>query len=576
MQSSQFMQRTKVDGDLALGIAVGLAMIPSGLFTIASVYLLLGGSISPTPARVIFGVVAAVATALAWKGGRSWISPVAVAVLAVVSAMAANVVIDLTYDGQQYHHDAIRALADGWNPYRQAFQFPAPLQGHVEDGSALWAGHYPQAGWIAAAVAVASGGSIEAAKSAPLFLALALFFAAYGTLVTSGFDPIRAAALSALMAGNPVILVQLFSRMNDGQLCASFGLMIMFIIVWLRDRRIEFAVAAAGIAAYALNLKFSALPLFAMLSTLVVGGVALVKGRLAAFRISFFLFFTGAAGVFLLGAHPYITNVFEKHNPFYPIMGVGAVDIMKNNRPAGFSEISPAQRLIRSYFSTTSSSYDGSAHLKIPFSIYKSELYNAGGYDTRLGGFGPLFSAAVLIAVGLGAWIAFAPSRAWDRLALAGTALLAFYSLSLPEAWWARYVPQLWWVPVIAAGVALMSIQRYLRICGWALTATLLLNASIVGASWARCNGLNSWRVQKQLAMIASAGKPVCVFLGASHSRLDLLHNVGVQVHLQNAPLPGSCHPTPLLGTWPYLVPSYCVCADHSSAVEGNDSYDRG
>ena len=382
--------------------------------------------------------------------------------------------------------------------------------------------------WIAAALAVASGADIEAAKAASVVLAFALFFAVFGTAVLFRFGSMRAVALSALVVCNPVVLVQLFSRMNDGQMGASFGLMIMFIIAWLLDRRVEYLVAAASVAAYALNLKFSSVPLFVMLSTLLAGSVAFIIGRSSAWRIFLFLCFTGAASVLLVGAHPYLTNLIYHHHPFYPLMGPSAVDIMTEIRPSGFSEIGHVQRLLRSYFSTTSTGYDGPAHLKIPFSIYKSELYNAGSYDARFGGFGPLFSGAILVAAAVGAWIAITPSRRSDRVALIAAALLAIGSFSFPEAWLVRYVSQLWWVPVIVAAVALSNRRRYLRVAGWALTAILLVNVSVVSISWARYQGGQQARqARSQLATIALDRKPICAFLGESHSRLELLRNWG-------------------------------------------------
>jgi hypothetical protein len=556
-----FRRRSGGGGDWQLGAAVSLALLPSGLFALAAIYLMLGGALGPTPGRIIACLAVAVALAVGRSAGSSWKSPAVAAVIVLAAAAGAHLLLDTTYDGQEYHYDAIRVLADGWNPYASAYRPPPQLRDYIEEWP--WPQHYPQAGWLASAVLVAAGLGIETAKLAPILLAGALFLGVFGLTVACGVDRVRGMALAAMATANPIVIVQLFTRMNDGQMALSFALTGLFVAVWLRDRRFVFALAAAAVAFYGLNLKFSAVPLFVLLTALILAGAAWSGGLTDIFRASALLAVVGVVGVVVLGFHPYVTNTLYRHHPFFPVMGEGAVDIMRKNRPAALADASPARRLVLSYFGPTSTGYDGSEGLKPPFTIKRPELRAAGTPDGRIAGFGPLFSGALLIAAGLGVWIAASRPPRWQLVALACAVMAAAVSLFLPEAWWARYVPQLWWLPVAVATIGLVSQQRKLRIGGWILCAVLLLDVALVSGSAAVYVGVRTWDVRRQVGVLAAEKGPVCAFLGAAHARLELLQSAGVRTRLSRDPLPASCRPEPLAAaqaTWPDQ-PGYCRCS---------------
>lgn len=545
-------------GDWAVGTAVGLSLIPSGLFVLASFYLLLGGGLGPMSARVILVIVVAGALYLARRVGGDWKCPAMVVAVTLLVTTASHIVIDTSYDGQEYQYDATRALADGWNPYHETYQPPAELRGYVT--LRLWPQHYPQAAWLAAAVPAAAGLDMETTKLAPLLLAAALFFGVFGAATAWSLDWTRSLVLAVLAAANPIIIVQLFTRMNDGQLAACLALTVLFAALWSRDRRVAFALTAGGAMAYGLNLKFSAIPTFALLSVLIALLILVTQGRSAAFRVSGGLLTAGVVSVLVLGAHPYVTNTLRYRNPFYPVAGAGAVDIMAINRPAVLSGESAVERLVQSYFAVTSNGTMQS--LKLPFTVQPGELWASGNPDTRLAGFGPLFSGAVLLAAGLGGWIAWRDATRTRRAVLAAAFCVAVGSLSLPEAWWARYVPQLWWVPAIVAVVALFSEEPRVRIVGWALVVIMLLNSAFVSAGSTLYAGRRTLDARHQVAEIADRKRPICIFLGANHARLELLHSAGVRTRLRSEPLPAECHPTLLVSAFasPPGQSDYCSC----------------
>ncbi len=547
-----------------IGASIGLTMLPAILFALASLLLLRGGRLDP-----VVSVVIATAAALAalWTTLRvgGWRAVALLALVFLASGGLAHLIIDTSYDGQYYHYEAMRALADGWNPYREAYAPPESLRA-VTPPRLAWAQHYPQAEWLASVVLWSAGLSLEAAKLLHVLWASALFLGVLGAAWSFGVTPIRAWTFAILAAGNPIIILQLFSRMNDGQLAAGMGLLVLFSVLWLRRREAVFAAAAFAAMAYALNLKFSAIPLLVMVCAGLVLAAWIAVGRLQAMRASAGLFAAGVVSIGLLGAHPYLTNTLSHHHPFYPVMGEGAIDIITNNRPNGFNEISPIERLARSYLGPTSSSFDDAPDYKLPFTILRSEVRAAGAVESRLGGFGPLFGGALLLALGLGVWLALMGAQ-WQRLAVGGLAGFTLLSLLMPEAWWARYVPQLWWAPASVAIIALYGAGARIRDIGWVLALALTLNVALVTASSALYVGERALAVHRQIDDLTDGEQPICAFLGVSRARLELLQAAGADVRLQSEPL-RTPDAEALASGWPLSTPApnIGVCAEERAS----------
>src|SRR6185295_7206780 len=85
-----------------------------------------------------------------------------------------------------------------------------------------------------------------------------------GLLGKLGLSWPRLAVLTAVAALNPITCAQLFTRMNDGLLASFMLIFIVGVVLWVaRDDRKAFWLAAASMV-IALNLKFSAVPIFAL------------------------------------------------------------------------------------------------------------------------------------------------------------------------------------------------------------------------------------------------------------------------------------------------------------------------
>jgi hypothetical protein len=546
--------------DTLIGASLGLTILPFVLFALASIFLLIGGRLNPPACGAIALLASLCAVGLTLRVG-GWRAVALVLAVFFLAAGLAYVIVDTSYDGQYYHYEAMRALADGWNPLREPYAPPESIRA-VTPPRLAWAQHYPQADWLASVVLWQSGLGLEAAKLVHVLWAAALFLGALGAALSFGLSHVRAWALAFLVAGNPIIILQLFSRMNDGQLAAGIGLLVLFAVLWQRRGEAVFAVAAFAAMAYALNLKFSAIPLLVMVCAGLVLAAWLIAGRRQAIRAGIGLFTAGVVSIAVLGAHPYLTNTLNHHHPFYPVMGEGAIDIITNNRPEGFNEISSLERLAQSYLGPTSSSFDDAPDYKLPLTILRTELRAAGAVESRLGGFGPLFGGALLLALGLGVWFAWRGVR-WQRMAVAGIAGVALLSLLMPEAWWARYVPQVWWLPVSIAMLALFSVGARVRDVGWVLALVLGFNIAFVTASSALYVGERALAVHRQIGALARAREPVCAFLGVSRARLELLHAAGVDVRLQREPVLTAAA-EPLASAWPLTppLPNIGPCAE--------------
>jgi hypothetical protein len=544
-------------GEFALSVALTLCIMPAATFFFSSLVLLTGAHLGPLIAWCILLVSVGGAVYVSFRAQMDWKAPALALALAIAAGALSHWMIDTTFDGQGYHYVATRALADGWNPIFDGLELPASVRAYGSEPVY----YYAQAGWRVSAVLVAAGFDSETAKLVPMLLAGALAFGAFGCAATWGASWLQSVAFAGLTAGNPIIIVQVFTRMNDGQIASCFGLTAVFFALWLRDRRLGQLLAALGAMAYALNLKFSAIPLFVLLCVIIVGAAAVAVSRGAAFRAALTLLCSALFSIAILGAQPYVTNTIDHGHPFYPIAGDHRIDIMSGNRPAGFTDMSAGERLFRSYFSATANGFRESNSLKAPFTITGAELRDAGRPDARVAGFGPFFLGATLIALTISVWVLLTGPAPSTIIALGVAWFLMVVSMLLPEAWWARYAPQVWWFPCIVAGVGILAKRQALKVAGWVLAALVLLNSGLVAASASVYTGLRAYWAHRQLSELAAITEPIRVYLGPAVARYELLIRHGVHASLSPNPLPASCEPILLDST--YTDASYCVIADN-------------
>jgi len=123
-----------------------------------------------------------------------------------------------------------------------------------------------------------------------------------------------------------------------------------------------------------------------------------------------------------------------------------------------------------------SASDDSGAQLKVPGTLSIAELEGMHSPGLKTGGFGPLFSAAIVLAL---AGLAAVPARSAAAAIVVGAALVAV-SLVNPAPWWARYVPWLWFVPIgVLALLVLRGRGTVSRVLAGAMAFTCALNVTL-------------------------------------------------------------------------------------------------
>ncbi len=558
------------NANLWLGASAGLALLPTTVFIVISSLFVLGLQINTPLAAAILIAAFFLSLWAAYTVSRQALACVLVVLAVLAAGLFSHALIDTTYDGQWYHFHGAFALAQGWNPFWEPLP-EAPWETAGADlDSRLWVAHYPQATWRVAAVQMAAGLGQETAKAANPILACAMLFGFIGIGLRLTSSAWVVLPITVAFAANPVIIAQLPTRYVDGSIAACFALTAMFAFAWIESRKLVFAAAMFAVIAFALNLKFLTVPVFAMLCALLTVAVWLRGNRQDAIRFASIALVAGIAGVLLFGFEPYVRNTLDFHHPFYPVMGPNHVDVVGGMYPTGFEQLPEWQKFLFSIFSQTAVGHQTPFTLKFPFTVSSGEIQALGAPDARLGGFGPLFSASLVCAL-IAAAFNFVLDRGNRKFAIYfGAAAALFVSaVAMPESWWARYAPQLWWVPALIATALLFSSIRSLRVAGIVVVAIMGLNGALATYTMMRTGLWASRTVTAELGRIKQTNVPVMAYVGHSPARFGLIAETGVGVSAIWT-LPERCVPHTLahamgIGVW--RTPSYCSAESSASSL---------
>lgn len=544
--------------DVDVLVAAGLALLclVAGTAAVGSLRLLAGlePGAAPLPVASV-GVTAGLAWWARRRDRRAWVPCWLVLAGAVATAAAASIAVaglvpDTTYDGQWYHQEAVLQLVEGWNPVAAELgsaELPDPEQRSRVNG-------YPAASWIAGAAAVALTGRLDHAAWTTAALGIAAWWLAWAAVAGGlGVGRLRAAALSAVMAANPVVVVQLLNTQLDGDLASC--LLVLAVTPWLRTATPSRLVpAAAGAAvAMAVGVKLSG----GLFAGVLVAGAVLARrrpdGAVAAAAAAGLL-----GGVLLVGFHPYVTNLARHGHPLYPVLGPDARPILET------PEIGRVEGLLASAFSRSRhppTSAEAVASLlrreglKPPLAVAGEEIAAFAVPDVRIGGFGPLFGLGLLAA--LAALVAVGRSGGlllWGPVATIVASVLVF-----PHPWFARLVPQLWLVPAMAAAAAIASRRPAARLLGAAVVVACVADLGLVLVGHVPNAFRHGRAVEARLRELSSRPAPLEVDLRPFLSNRARLERLGI-AHRQ-VDDPGRSLQT-VLGTW---LPS----ARSADAVEG-------
>jgi hypothetical protein len=428
--------------------------------------------------------------------------------------------VDFTCDGQGYHGTGMLQLLEGWNPIREP--------GHAEAPQALQREvmiHYAKGPWIAAAALSTLVGKVEAGKATTLLLMAACFFLAlHAGLKYSQLGRAKLFALSAIVALNPISLNQCLSFYVDGQLAALFTCMVLSSCLLLGERGAGHIALTILTIVLLINVKLTALVYVAVFGIAFAIGVCVLK-KFEALRSLAAAYAIGILLGLAVGYNPYVTNLRETGNPFFPF----TLDQTKHGTeenfvvhqmPTTFRGRNRVDTFLRSVFGRCWNAYDDSSltftggPLKIPFTVGADELKWFETVDVRICGWGPLTSGVLLFA--LAAFFAGKRSDLRDQRRI--VTVLSFSILAtifaMPHPWYARYVPQLWLLPVMAAVVLFLSTRKLPNILGSILIALMIANLLLVSVPCFRTSLVKTRLLHSQLQLLAAQDRVYSVAFG--------------------------------------------------------------
>ena len=104
--------------------------------------------------------------------------------------------------------------------------------------------------------------------------------------------------------------------------------------------------------------------------------------------------------LYIIGYSTYIKNYINNGNLFYPVYGEKKVDIITAQEPKDFLKRNSIEKFFVATFASTNNLQNGKKYkLKIPFMVSKDELKESMSIDTRLSGYGVLFSGLLLVSI---------------------------------------------------------------------------------------------------------------------------------------------------------------------------------
>jgi hypothetical protein len=417
-------------GCFVIGVAINAAIWPAALaLSVVTTFCLYGFNIERCKTIVYVLVAIIVSTSACW-----WLT-------------------DNSYDGNAYHGEAIVRLLEGWNPIYEPEVSPT-----------RWVNGYAKALEMCSAAISAFTGNVESGKVINFILAgsaLSFVWAA----VRRSFAALsnkRVWIVTLLFGANPVLLTQVLTFYNDYALyCCALIVGAMMLLIYREGWSLQWGSIATMATMIGMVTKFThGFYLGVEWCAFIVLLILSRRPIKVALKCALVAVIGALLGLFILGYHPYITNTIHFGNPFYPLVGANAEDIMTGNTPSVFSE---SGRIVNFFKSVA--------------------MMKWLSYDQRYGGFGPFMAPLLILS------LLIVAAMAWRRWHVAYVVLSLILSCFIFEqSWWARYIPFLWAVIPIGTLSSFAGIGKWYRICriGIYLCVIMTMPLCVVGGVWPR------------------------------------------------------------------------------------------
>jgi len=338
--------------------------------------------------------------------------------------------------------------------------------------------------------------------------------------------------------------------MVDGQVGSLLAMLVGLVLILSERKRPNVAIAGAALAlALLVTTKFTGVVYAVVLGVGLLTILVLTRvDRRAIVRTAA----SGALAALLAfaftGFNPYVTNTIGWGSPFHPVYGPHAIDVMGTQPPANLAPMNRLSRVWYAVFGVANNRQgpDSRAILKVPLTVGRREIKPYLNPDTRIAGFGPLFSGALLLSIVLGLALLGERQTRSDvrvRRSLAVAVVVGLSVFATSEGWWARVAPQLWLVPlVIAAIAAAFGASGRTRVASATVLALVIVNAAFVGTT----NFANQVRgrtmIEAKLDGIKTSGSRVMIQQGVFDTTHVLLREHGIDYTIMETDtvLPGS------------------------------------
>lgn len=423
-----------------------------------------------------------------------------IALLVFVLAVVLNKnYIDLSWDGNTYHKDAVGLLKNGWNPiyenYIDAYERIGNrnmdyIGNRVEKTHGFWQSNYAMGTWLIGSNIYSVTNDIETGKAYNLLIIYITFVLMLFVLYKASSNFVLSLVASLITAFNPIILVQSFTYYNDGFMGSLLILLVSLMILFNDDKKIfddsELYLSICSILMIIINVKFTGFAyagIFCLFYYLIyVYDKYKNKSLKDIIKPTFIFALTVIVSVLIVGFNPYVKNLTTHHQLFYPLQGKNKVDIVSYNQPIKFANKSTFYKSGVSILSrVTNSSKNSPLPIvkKIPFTVYKSELPFLAACDVRISGFGVLFGGILILSIIICfiCLLRLIIKKSKYAVLLGApliitTCLMAFIS----ESWWARYTPYLYLFPIIALVLLLFENKYFKYILFSILSILIILN----------------------------------------------------------------------------------------------------
>ena len=481
---------------ITYGIGLLLFLFPVTLFSIATVWLMIGFDINAVlfPLSMVISAVFfyLLLTSEGYKKQTVWgILVFAVGLCAILFTISGQF-YDFSFDGQWYHQDAIILLKNGWNPF-----YDQPILNEIASGkNANYINCYPKAPWTISACVYATSGAIEYAKFYQLVLLFASFFLSLHFMLRwFTLSILSAFLLSFVVAFSPVVVGQTLSFYVDGQLAVFTLLTLYFLCDWVSNLESKVPLVLLGLCLiYLANIKFTGL-IYSLVFLFFAFSWVLWKEREKAVQMVLKLSVIMTVAIFLFGYCTYPRNIIQHGHPFYPIMGKNneGKEIAAAQYPMNFFGKNRFEKFYLASFALPNYTAP-KTHPSIPKELFTSNVvkaslpYYRNHQPVEMSAMGPLQAELLILLVPLFLLSFLFYRKLWIYVLFFG---LATSCVIQPECWNYRYVPQLLFIYLLVIIPVLLSKYWLIKFYGH-----LLLVGFIISFMFAHIQ-YYQWNVEK-------------------------------------------------------------------------------